>query len=128
MFNALLKGTLLGGLVLFVWSSLAWTVLHLHDSALLRFTSEDAVTQAIVANAPQSGIYVAPAAANHTPGMSPDQIKAADQAAQDRMAKGPAVFASVRLGAMGSMAPYMIVQVITCLLAALLATLLLLKA
>jgi len=128
MTSVLLKGTILGGIVLFLWSMLAWAVLPLHTSTLLSFANEEAMTQALIATAPKSGNYLLPAERLNTQGMTADQIKTAQQAAMDRMMKGPTMFAAVRLGPVGSMASYYGAQVLTQFVCAFLATLLLLPA
>jgi hypothetical protein len=125
MTGALIKGTILGGVVLFAWSVLSWTVLGLHTSSLLHFTDETAVAQAIVDNAPQAGVYTIPAEVTKAVGMSYEQFKAAQMVAQDRMKRGPELFAAVRLGGVGSMTPHMVIQVLTQFITAFLVTLLL---
>src|SRR5712692_3296990 len=118
--SAVLKGTVLGGIILFAWGAVSWMALPWREGTILPFTNEAALTQAIAANAPRSGIYLLP---------SPHpQDKAADAAAKEQMMKGPMVFASVRLGPMGSMAGFMAIQFAIQLASALLATVLLLHA
>jgi hypothetical protein len=120
MLKALVLGTVLGGLALFAWSAISWMVLPLHDKVMTVFTNDDAVTQAIVANAPRSGVYILPGGPPNHDSLSPEQRKAADQSVQDRMMKGPMVFASVRIGPLGSMAALMIKGLLIQMLAALL--------
>lgn len=48
-------GSVLGAIVLFVWSAIAWELIPWPGTPLRTFKNEDAVTQTIVANAPQSG-------------------------------------------------------------------------
>src|SRR2546423_15471632 len=61
-----------------------------------------------------------------TPGMTDAQYKAADQAAFDQSARGPMVFAVVRLEPMG-MAKPLVIQLFTDIVLALLACILLLQ-
>lgn len=124
----LARGTILGGSVLFVWGALSWMVLPWRHGTLLAFSNEDAITQAVLANAPRSGVYLLPNTPQGAQGMTPEQAKAAQQAEQEKMMKGPMVFASVRLGPMGSMAGFMITGLLIQMLGALLATALLLHA
>ena len=53
-------GTILGAIVLFVWSALAWMVIPWPGDPLRGFTNEDAVVQTIKANVPRSGNYLVP--------------------------------------------------------------------
>jgi hypothetical protein len=125
MTGALIKGTILGGVVLFGWSTLSWTVLGLHTNSLLHFTNETDVAQVMLDNAPQPGIYTLPADVSKAVGMSDEQFKAAQMVADDRMKRGPELFAAVRLGGVGSMTPHIVIQVLTQFITAFLATLLL---
>ena len=120
MTGALIKGTVLGGLVLFVWGAISWMALPFHGNVLQGFANEDAVLQAITAHAPRSGVYLLP----NTEGGG----EAAQQAAQERMQKGPGVLAAIRVGPMGSMASYMLSGLLIQMAAALVGTGLLLRA
>jgi len=125
MTKQLALGSILGAIVLFVWSAIAWMVIPWPGEPLRRFTSEDAVTQAIAANAPRSGNYLLPNVPKRTPGMTDQQYAAAQKAMEDRMTRGPIVFAAVRLEPFSSMAAALVIQFLTQLVVALLATLLL---
>jgi hypothetical protein len=119
MSKQLILGSVLGGIVLFVWGAIAWMIIPWPGQPLRAFKNDDAVTQAIVANAPRSGNYLLP---------NPDQkglTAEQQQKAQDRMARGPIVFAAVRLEPFNSMAKPLISQFLTQLLVALLGTILL---
>jgi hypothetical protein len=110
-----------GGLVAFIWTGLSWTVLPWHTASLLKFTNESAIEQAIIANAPESGIYALPnpnqAEGSSTPG---DSMLA-------RMERGPNVFASVQLKGDSSMEKPMVIGLLIEVLGAALITWLLLK-
>jgi len=60
MSKQMILGTVLGGIVLFVWGAIAWMFIPWPGQPLRAFKNEDAVTQAIVANATQSGNYLLP--------------------------------------------------------------------
>jgi hypothetical protein len=120
MTKALVLGTLLGGIVLFAWGALYHMVLPYGTLVFQRFSDEDTVARAILANAPQSGVYFLP--------YMPEGDEAGAQAAQEKLARGPFVFAAIRPGTMGEAKNYFIGQVVIDLLAAFLATLLLLHA
>jgi hypothetical protein len=53
-------GGIAGGVALFVWSVLAWTLLPLHRSSLGRIAAESAVVEALVAARTPGGLYVVP--------------------------------------------------------------------
>ena len=118
---------ILGALVLFVWSALAWMVIPWPGEPLRGFTNEDAVVQTIKANVPRSGNYLLPIEVKRTSGMTDEQYRTAVQNAENRMIQGPMIFASVRLEPMGSMARYMVIGFITDVIAVLLACILLLQ-
>ena len=126
MTKQLLLGTVLGAIVLFIWSSLAWMFIPWPGDPLRSFTNEDAVLQAIKENAPRSGTYIVPNLARRTAGMTDQQYKAAQQAMEEKMGRSPFVFASVRLEPFTSMGKPLALQFLTQFLAALLGTFLLL--
>src|SRR5436853_3821345 len=127
MGKQLVLGSVLGAIVLFVWSAIAWMLIPWPGEPLRTFTNEDAVAQAITANAPRSGNYLLPNEVKRTPGMSDQQYAAAQKAAEDRMTRGPIVFAAVRLEPFGSMGKALVIKFLTQFVVALLATLLLLQ-
>lgn len=127
MANRLVLSTLLGGIVLFVWSAIAWMVIPWPGDPLRSFTNEEAVLQTITANTPRSGNYVLPNEPKRAPGMTDEQYKATKQAAMDRMTRGPMIFTAVRLEPMGSMTKLMVIQFLTQLLLALIASFLLMQ-
>lgn len=127
MARQLVLGSLLGGIVLFVWSAIAWMLIPWPGEPLRTFTNEDAVVQTVTANAPHSGNYILPNEPKRAPGMTDEQYKAAGQAAMDKMSRGPMIFTVVRLEPMGSMAKPLVIQFFTQLVVALIATILLLQ-
>ena len=88
MLKQLVLGTVLGAIVLFAWSALAWMIIPWPGEPFHTFTNEQAVVDAIKANAPQSGNYMVPHEPKRTPGMTDSQYKAAEQAAFDQSARG----------------------------------------
>jgi hypothetical protein len=120
MTKALVLGTILGGLVMFAWGAVYHMVLPYGTLVFLRFSDEDTVARALLANAPRSGVYFLP--------YMPEGDEAGAQAAQEKLSRGPFVFASIRIGAMGEARGYFIGQIVIDLLSGLLATLLLLHA
>jgi hypothetical protein len=127
MGKQLALGSILGAIVLFVWSAIAWMLIPWPGEPLRSFTNEDAVSQAITANAPRSGNYLLPNVPKRMPGMTDQQFAAAQKAMEDRMGRGPIVFAAVRLEPFSSMVSALVIQFFTQFVVALLATLLLLQ-
>jgi hypothetical protein len=126
MIKQLALGTILGAIVLFIWSALAWMIIPWPGEPLRHFTSEDAIVAAIKANAPRSGNYLIPIEPQRLPGMTEEQYQKATKDAEDRMNNGPMVFAAVRLEPV-SMAKAMIVGFLTNVIAVFLACVLLLQ-
>jgi hypothetical protein len=85
----LIKGAVLGGLAMLVWSAISWMAPPFHGSTLQKFTNEDALLQGVAAGAPRGGMYLLPSTA-------------------EKMAQGPGVLAASRVGPMGSMGLYML--------------------
>ena len=126
MFKQLALATILGAVVLFIWSALAWMIIPWPGEPLRHFTSEDAIVAAIKANAPRSGNYLIPNEPQRLPGMTEEQYQKATKDAEERMNNGPMVFAAVRLEPV-SMAKAMVVGFLTDVIAVLLACVLLLQ-
>jgi hypothetical protein len=126
MIKQLELGTILGAIVLFVWSALAWMIIPWPGEPLRHFTSEDAIVAAIKANVPRSGNYLIPNEPQRLPGMTEEQYQKAMKDAEDRMNNGPMVFAAVRLEPV-SMAKAMVLGFLTNVIAVFLACVLLLQ-
>jgi len=115
----LLPGAVLGGLALFAWSAVSWTLLPWHAPTFEKFQNETLVLEAIKASAGKAGIYLAP---------SPRAPENQGQRAHDLMGKGPFVFAVVKLEGVGPMSRLMLRAVGIQTAAALLVTSLLVLA
>ena len=124
--KSLLLGTILGGMVAFIWSGISWEVLPRHEKALRTFQDEDAVGRVIAEHTLQSGVYLFPGGPSPD-GMTSEQKKAAQAALMEKMQKGPVMFAAVRRGGFGSYTRGMVTQVLCEMVAALLLTWLLLQ-
>lgn len=119
--KALVLGTILGGLVAFVWSSVSWEVIGWHEKTMVSFQNEDEVSAVIASHAPADGTYLLPGAPA-TEGMTPAQKKAAQAAAMQKMMKGPIMVAAVRRGAFGSFSRGLMIQLLSLMAAAFLLT------
>jgi hypothetical protein len=126
MLRSLVLGSILGGLVAFVWSSVSWELLGWHEKTLVSFQNDDEVSALIASHAPKDGTYILPGMPP-TEGMTAEQQKAAKAALMERMQKGPIMIAAVRRGGFGSFARGLIIQVLSLMVAAFLLTWLLLQ-
>lgn len=103
MFKILIKGALLGGIIIFLWSAFSWMVLPWHKVTMHKFTNEAAVAETIKNNIPQSAVYLLPSE-------------------ESKMSQGPLVFAAVHQGGMSGMGSYLLIGLITQIIAAFLVT------
>ena len=125
MAKPLLKGAIFGGIVLFVWGFISHAVLPWHEATWNRFADEDAVAQVLTENAPRSGIYLYPMGPK--PEGSEEQKQAAEAEMWEKMRKGPFAFVAYTDHGTTSMVRPFVVQLLTQILGALLATWLLLQ-
>jgi len=112
MMKSLVLGTLLGGVVAFVWSSISWDVLPWHEQGIYSFQNDEEVSAVIASHSTRSGNYILPGRPPME-GMTPEQKKAAETTQMARMQKGPVMFAAVRRGGFGSFAKGLIAQFLT---------------
>jgi hypothetical protein len=126
MLRSLVLGTILGGLVAFVWSSVSWELLGWHEKTLVSFQNDDEISALIASHAPKDGTYILPGMPP-TEGMTAEQKKAAKAVLMEKMQRGPIMIAAVRRGGFGSFARALIIQVLSLMAAAFLLTWLLLQ-
>jgi hypothetical protein len=111
--KSLVLGTLLGGLTALVWSNISWELIGWHEKSLRTFENDQEVAAVISSHTIEDGTYLMPY------GNSKE--------AQERMRRGPIVFAAVRRGGIGSVARLFAVQIAILFAAAFLLTWLLLQ-
>ncbi|MBI1870630.1 MAG: hypothetical protein HYS07_05470 [Chlamydiae bacterium] len=99
-----LIGGVLGGVVLFIWGMISWMVLPWHNSTMASFTNEAAVETALMANAPQQGIYVLPGCNHIDTSLSAEEKKALQKKNYEKMEKGPFAFVVMNPQGTGTMA------------------------
>jgi hypothetical protein len=126
MTKSLILGTIFGGLMAFVWSSVSWELIGWHEKTMLGFQNEDEVSAVISSHAAQDGTYMLPNMPA-TAGMTPEQKKNAMAALIQKMQSGPIMVAAVRRGGFGSYSRGLIVQLLSLMAAAFLLTWLLLQ-
>ena len=98
MRNKLIRSAVLGGVVVFLWSSFSWMVLPWHQVSFKQFQNEEKVAEVIRENAPESGIYILPNTCAYNKSCDATNHEAKNRAAEgkEKMALGPVVFASVQ--------------------------------
>lgn len=120
MVKTLVKGSLAGGMALFLWGMVSWMCLPWHDAVIGQLAREDLFTAVLEEAVPSSGVYLYPNEGGKK--MTAEEEKAA----WEKMAKGPMVFLSVRKEGMAGMgAPMARALILQALLALLLTGLLL---
>jgi hypothetical protein len=98
MFINLLRGSVGGGIILFLWGALSWTLLPWHTATFEKFVDEEMVAIVLGSNANDSGVYLLPNLhPQDTDATSPEQQSKAEADAKQRMKLGPFVFASIKL-------------------------------
>ncbi len=125
--KTLLKGGILGGLIVFLWGSFSWMVLPFHGKNLSHFQDETAVERALISNAFESGVYVLPHADKEMTNSSDPQIRRLGRRKQERMAKGPFAFVVMSLRGTGAMSVLMLRGLAIQMVGALLMTWLLMQ-
>jgi hypothetical protein len=126
MTRSLVIGTILGGLVAFVWSSLSWELLGWHEKTMLNFQNDNEVSAVVLTDTVRDGTYLLPGEPS-TAGMTAQQKKQADATLVERMQRGPIMVAAVRRGGFGRFNRALSLQVLSLMAAAFLMTWLLLQ-
>jgi hypothetical protein len=127
MGKSLLMGGLLGGIVVFAWSFISWTVLPWHTSQMLAFTNEAEVASVLSKNMTTAGIYYMPASPKNYASLSAEERKAADARMEEKLKAGPTMFGVVLPNEIMNMPKMMGVSLLFDILAALLITMLVMK-
>ncbi|MDX8431456.1 MAG: hypothetical protein SNF33_06635 [Candidatus Algichlamydia australiensis] len=94
MWRAIIKGSIVGALVAFAWSFFSWVVLPWHENTVHQFQNEEYVSWALKENTKKHGIYVYPSCSEKE-GMTKAERNASWKDYQEKVEKGPYVFASV---------------------------------
>lgn len=126
MLKSLVLGTILGGVVAFIWSSISWEVLPWHEQGFHSFQNDEEVSAVIASHITESGNYILPGRPPME-GMSAEQKKAVETTLIAKMQKGPVMFAAIRRGGFGSFAAGLIKQFLILAAGAFLLTWLLLQ-
>ena len=106
-------GGMVGGIIIFVWSFLAFVLLPFHEPTFHQVTKEDEAIQALKSLLDQQAVYMLP----KNPGMSAD--KAAMDAWEGKVKRGPIAMIVYNPGGVDPMMPrQMIIGLILDILAA----------
>lgn len=95
----LVRCSVIGGLIVFIWGALSWMALPFHKDCFLRFENEYHVAEKIKENAPQDGMYILPNTMRADDNVRYKHITRAKRMLED----GPFMFASVRTNGLGKM-------------------------
>lgn len=71
--NKALVGALVGGLILFIWQFLSWTILPVHSSEMAYTDKQDEILVCLAASGIEDGTYFLP---NLAPGYTSEEYKA----------------------------------------------------
>jgi hypothetical protein len=84
----IILGALVGGIILFVWSWLAWVVLPLHVASMRPIENEDRVTEVLQSNLGVHGVYLYPSMARDEE-ISAEEQKTATEEWEKKYERGP---------------------------------------
>lgn len=117
MWKPIAIGSIVGGVIVFIWGAISWMLLPWHLTSMQQFRSEWVMSKTIALSAPKSGIYILPNVYTHEAGLSKEDLKKHIQEGKEKMKNGPLVFASVQLEGKDfeSPAPYigsLIIQIV----------------
>lgn len=99
--SKVLIGGIIGAVVIFMWMTISWTVLPWHQQLLKGFKNPDVVAQVIARNVEKDGEYLYPYGECSNEGCSKEM--------QERLTKGPFIYAQVRMKGMDPMNPMLYV-------------------
>jgi hypothetical protein len=100
----LIKGALIGGIVVFVWGMLSHMLLPWHEAGFVRFTDEEVVGNALKSQTSGSGMYLYPMGPECGPDATAEELKAKEDA-MEKWAVGPSAFIVYHEGSWNMTAP-----------------------
>lgn len=118
----LIKGGVFGGIILFVWAAISWTLLNWHITTFEPFPNENTASE-FIQSLPTSGMYMLPMSFKLPNSASQVDKDAAMEENNQRKTKGPIVFAAVsKQGTNPNMFKEMGISLVSQIIAALLVT------
>jgi len=125
MISAVIKGTIIGAVITFVWGMFSWCFLPWHESVYHGFDNEEFVGWTIKENAKKAGVYIYPYF-DHT--LDKEAKKKAWEEISAKKKEGPIIFAAVApKGGWHTMSPHLITQFLSLAIAACLISVLVFK-
>jgi hypothetical protein len=120
--KSILIGGLVGAVIIFVWSFLAWGVIPLHTSTMRNVANEDTLITVMRSSMDTKTVYLFPGMPPNVPGMTAEQQEAAMKEWEKKYEKGPTgmIFYDPK-GSSPMMPVQMVVGFIICFLSAALA-------
>jgi hypothetical protein len=85
----ILLGGIVGGIILFVWGWMAWTVLPLHTASMRPIENEDRVTEVLATNLGGEGIYTFPSMPQNEDEVSAEEQQLAMDEWTKKYQRGP---------------------------------------
>ena len=85
----ILIGGLVGGIILFLWGWMAWTILPLHDASQRPIENEDRVTEVLSSNLGVHGVYVFPGLSQSDEEISAEEQQLAMDEWTKKFQRGP---------------------------------------
>ncbi|MCB1060102.1 MAG: hypothetical protein KDB65_07715 [Calditrichaeota bacterium] len=107
-----------GGLAMFMWGAISHMFLPWHDATYNTFRDEDLVTEVMMKEAGESGIYIAPMGDVLNPNLTGEAKHTARDEMWQKSLRGPNVFVSFRREGMSGMATPMILDLLTLIVMA----------
>ncbi len=96
MLRTMIRGGLLGGMVVFIWTMVSWVMLPWHQMTMERFEDEQAVARVLSEQAPFHGVYILPNPRMDVESEDREAIEAFMDEQTEAVRRGPLAFAAVR--------------------------------
>jgi len=126
--KTLVKGTLLGGLIVFFWETISWTALPFHEKSFKGFQDRMSVQDVLVKNAPEKGMYLLSYENLENQNLTPELKQEKMKQQYEQMEKGPFALLIMNPAGTGAMPAAILFSLLLQMAGALLVTVLLMKA
>jgi hypothetical protein len=126
--KTLIKGALLGGLIVFFWETISWTALPFHEKSFKEFQDRVSVQNVLMSNAPEKGLYLLSYENLENQGLTAEQKQEKMKQQYEQMEKGPFALLVMNPEGTGAMPAAILFSLLLQITGALLVTWLLMKA
>ena len=99
MVKTLVRCSIIGGLIVFIWSVLSWMALPMHKHCFKKFKDETQVADVIRDNTSGDGMYILPNTMKYNNDTTDKEMRRGVK----MLEHGPFMFASVRVDGLGKM-------------------------